>query len=153
GGTEVGDQLRRVRVERRLLSKLRDRAGHRHDHPRRRVHPGMSAAPGSGARLDHDAPREGLQRAAPAAPGGQRMSKLAVDRLVEKFPEAVVSTHAQHGDETVTVLAACLVEIASFLRDDAVTSFEMLSDLTAVDYLGVKEPRFEVVYHLYSLSK
>lgn len=29
----------------------------------------------------------------------------------------------------------------------------MLSDLTGVDYFGVKEPRFEVVYHLYSLTK
>ena len=40
-----------------------------------------------------------------------------------------------------------------FLRDDPVTSFEMLTDLTGVDYLGHKEPRFEVVYHLYSLTQ
>lgn len=81
------------------------------------------------------------------------MSKLALDRLLEKFPDAISSSHAQHGDETAVVLASRLVEVCTFLRDDEVTSFEMLSDVTAVDYLNVKEPRFEVVYHLYSLSK
>jgi NADH-quinone oxidoreductase subunit C len=81
------------------------------------------------------------------------MSKLALDRLVEKFPEAVASTHSSHGDDTAIVLASRLVDICRFLRDDEVTSFELLSDVTAVDYLGIKEPRFEVVYHLYSVSK
>jgi NADH-quinone oxidoreductase subunit C len=81
------------------------------------------------------------------------VGQVALNRLIEAFPEVVVSTHNQHGDETAVVLASRMVEICEFLRDDPVTSFEMLTDLTAVDYLGVKEPRFEVVYHLYSLSK
>ena len=81
------------------------------------------------------------------------MSQVALSRLKEKFSDAIVSTHAQHGDETAVVQASRLVEIAQFLRDDEVTSFEMLTDVTAVDYLGVKEPRFEMVYHFYSLSK
>jgi NADH-quinone oxidoreductase subunit C len=37
------------------------------------------------------------------------------------------------------------------LRDDAGLLYNFMMDLTAVDYLG-REPRFEVVYHLYSLS-
>ncbi len=81
------------------------------------------------------------------------MSKLALDRLIEKFPSEVTAHHAAHGDETAVVKGARLVEICTFLRDDPSTSFEMLTDLTAVDYLGQKEPRFEVVLHLYSLSK
>lgn len=81
------------------------------------------------------------------------MSKLALDRLIEKFPSEVTAHHAAHGDETAVVKAGRLVEICTFLRDDPSTSFEMLTDLTAVDYLGQKEPRFEVVLHLYSLSK
>jgi NADH-quinone oxidoreductase subunit C len=40
-----------------------------------------------------------------------------------------------------------------FLRDDEATAFEMLMDLTAVDLLGRGEPRFEVVYHLYSVAR
>ncbi len=71
---------------------------------------------------------------------------------MEKFGTEVTSNHAQHGDETVLVRRDKLVELMTFLRDDDITRFEMLTDLTGVDYLGKKEPRFEVVYHLYSLS-
>ena len=38
------------------------------------------------------------------------------------------------------------------MRDDPELEFEMLTDLTAVDYLG-EQPRFEVVYHFYSVAK
>jgi NADH-quinone oxidoreductase subunit C len=81
------------------------------------------------------------------------MSKVALDRLLEKFPSEVLSTHADHGDETAVLKADKLVEICQFLRDDSVTAFEMLTDLTGLDMLGIREPRFEVVYHLYSLTK
>jgi NADH-quinone oxidoreductase subunit C len=39
------------------------------------------------------------------------------------------------------------------LREDPALAFDFLSDITAVDYLGKKEPRFEVVYHLLSLGR
>lgn len=81
------------------------------------------------------------------------MSKAALDRLLEKFADEVIENHANHGDETAIVKPAKLHEIMQFLRDDEVTRFEMLTDLTGVDLLGLQEPRFEVVYHLYSLSK
>ena len=53
------------------------------------------------------------------------MSKVALDRLLEKFPSEVLSTHADHGDETAVLKADKLVEICQFLRDDSVTAFEM----------------------------
>lgn len=88
------------------------------------------------------------------------MSQIALQRLLEKFPDAVLSSHAEHGDETAVVAPDRLLEVMQFLRDDEVTSFEMLTDVTGVDYLGVQPgvrpsvgPRFEVVYHLNSLSK
>ena len=81
------------------------------------------------------------------------MSKVALDRLLERFPDEVVSHHSQHGDETAVVKAERFVEICEYLRDDSATEMQSLMDLTAVDFLGVKEPRFEVVYHLYSLTK
>src|SRR5262245_57606485 len=81
------------------------------------------------------------------------MSKAALDRLVEKFPDQIISTHAQHGDETAVLKRDKLVQICEFLRDDPVTRFEMLADLTGVDLLGYREPRFEVVYHLNSIEK
>jgi len=76
----------------------------------------------------------------------------ALRRLVEALPEALESSHAQHGDVTVRVTAGRIQDVLRFLRDDADCEFEMLSDLTAVDYLG-ETPRFEVVYHLYSVTK
>ena len=51
-------------------------------------------------------------------------------------------------DALLAVLAHC--------RDDAALAFDVLMDLTAVDYLkfpGREDgPRFEVVYHLYSIT-
>jgi NADH-quinone oxidoreductase subunit C len=73
-------------------------------------------------------------------------------RLLEHCTDAVQATHAQHGDATAIIAAPRLVELLRFLRDDADCAFEMLSDLTVVDRLG-EEPRFEVVYHLYSIAK
>lgn len=37
------------------------------------------------------------------------------------------------------------------LKEDGQTDLNFLTDMTAVDYLAKKEPRFEVVYHLTSL--
>jgi NADH-quinone oxidoreductase subunit C len=76
----------------------------------------------------------------------------ALRRLLEAFPGAVLATHAQCGDATALVDAGRVVEILRFLRDERGLEFEMLMDLTAVDHLG-RAPRFEVVYHLYSLSR
>lgn len=76
----------------------------------------------------------------------------ALRRLIEAFPDAVLSTHAQHGDATALIRADRVVEVMRFLRDTPGLEFEMLSDLTCVDYLG-DELRFEIVYHLYSLAR
>jgi len=80
------------------------------------------------------------------------VSQAALDRLAERYGEDVLDRHDAHGDDTAIVRADRFVELMRFLRDDDLTRFEMLTDLTAVDYLGKREPRFEVVYHLYSLS-
>jgi NADH-quinone oxidoreductase subunit C len=76
----------------------------------------------------------------------------ALRRLLDTYPAAVRETHARLGDATALVEASRLVELMRFLRDDADCAFDMLTDLTAVDYLG-EQQRFEVVYHLYSVGK
>ena len=76
----------------------------------------------------------------------------ALRRLLESLPDAVVSTHAALGDATACVEPTRVVEVARLLRDDSALEFEMLTDLTAVDYFG-EEPRFEVVYHFYSVAR
>ena len=72
--------------------------------------------------------------------------------LLDAMPDAVRETHAHCGDATALVDAAKIVEVMRFLRDAPELEFDMLTDVTAVDYLG-EQPRFEMVYHLYSLGK
>jgi len=72
-------------------------------------------------------------------------------RLLDSLSDAVVETHVQHGDTTAVVDADRLVEVLTLLREEAQLEFDMLTDLTAVDRLP-DTPRFEVVYHLYSVA-
>ena len=76
-------------------------------------------------------------------------------RVKEKFGEAVITTHDFRGDETAVVKREALLDVIRFLKNDPETDFNVLMDLSAVDRLTLGEPgpRFEVVYHLYSLSK
>ena len=81
------------------------------------------------------------------------MSKAALDRLVEHLRDGVISTHAHRGDETAVIDRSLIRSACLWLRDTEGLEFNMLSDLTAVDYYTMgREPRFEVVYHLHSLT-
>jgi len=84
--------------------------------------------------------------------GPRSHGSQALARLLELHEGAVLATHAEHGDVTALVEAERVPAILRTLRDDEAAAFEMLVDLCAVDYLG-DEPRFEVVYHLYSVSR
>jgi NADH-quinone oxidoreductase subunit C len=53
------------------------------------------------------------------------------------------------GETSFMILAADLREVAKFCRDEL--SFDYLLDITSVDNFG-DEPRFEVVYELYSIT-
>ena len=81
------------------------------------------------------------------------MSKLTdlVERLKEKFPQAVEETVFFRDEHTVRIVREHLLEVAQFLKEDPGYGFNFLSDLCGVDYMG-REPRFEVVYHLYSME-
>jgi NADH-quinone oxidoreductase subunit C len=81
------------------------------------------------------------------------MSEKALSRLKQRFADSVLETHDFRGDETAVVDRAAVVEVASWLRDEHDLAFNMLTDMTAVDWLlEGKEPRFEVVYHFYSVE-
>ncbi len=75
-----------------------------------------------------------------------------LDTLKQKFPDAILSAAQDHGHDVVVVDRKKIFEVLQFLKNNSECPFEMLLDLCGVDYLG-KDPRFEVVYHLYSLSK
>jgi NADH-quinone oxidoreductase subunit C len=80
------------------------------------------------------------------------MSQTVLARLKEAFPSEVLATSDYRGDETAVVAREHIKAVCRFLRDEPDLAFDMPTDLTAVDYLG-QEPRFEVVYHLYSTTK
>jgi NADH-quinone oxidoreductase subunit C len=79
-----------------------------------------------------------------------------VQRLRDRLGGAIVDTQEFRGDTTAVVEPSTLVEALRFCRDEPNLAFDMLTDLTAVDYLkfpGREDgPRFEVVYQLYSLA-
>jgi NADH-quinone oxidoreductase subunit C len=85
-------------------------------------------------------------------PGGPILA-----RLRDRFGAAVVDTHEHRGDATAVVERGALVDVLRFCRDEPGLDFDVLMDLTAVDYLkypGREDgPRFEVVYHLYSVAR
>jgi len=72
-------------------------------------------------------------------------------RISSEFPKLVVSAQIDKGDAVVVAHVGAIHELMSALRDAPHFRFDMLTDLTAVDWFG-KSPRFEVVYHLYSMT-
>ncbi len=80
-------------------------------------------------------PTELLDHVATVVPGAQRVDGEMV-----------------RGQAVIVVPRERLADALRTLREHPALTFEMLSDVTAVDYLG-RTPRFEVVYLLYSLSQ
>ena len=76
-------------------------------------------------------------------------------RLGARLGGRVLETHAHRGDHTAVVAREGLLDALAFCRDETELRFDLLADLTAVDYSkfpGREDgPRFEVVYHLYSV--
>jgi NADH-quinone oxidoreductase subunit C len=79
-----------------------------------------------------------------------------LDELRARFGGVVLETHDHRGDHTAVVERAALRDVLAFCRDAGALAFDVLMDLTAVDYAkfpGREDgPRFEVVYHLYSIA-
>ena len=65
------------------------------------------------------------------------------------LPASVTGYKVAYGELSVTALAADVVKVATFLRDDAACQFISIIDVTAVDW-PAREKRFDVVYHFLS---
>lgn len=74
-----------------------------------------------------------------------------VQRLREFDAEAIEDGQVFRGELTLWIRAGALRRVGEFLRDEKSLAFKYLSDLTAVDHYP-NEPRFETVYHLYSIE-
>lgn len=73
----------------------------------------------------------------------------AVIRLKEQFASSILDVTEFRGEVTVTVKKDDILAILQFLKQSL--QYNMLTDVTAVDYLGKKEDRFMLVYQLYSI--
>ena len=90
------------------------------------------------------------------------MTATEIAALLEtQFGAAITGKNLTALDPFVTVEPAKLVEICTFLRDDSRLRFELLNDITGVDYLETDakkaakagfDPHLEVLYHLSSFS-
>ena len=81
------------------------------------------------------------------------MAEIVLTRLRRRFGDAVVATNTERGNETAVVAVSTLLDAALFLRDDPELRFDMPIDNTAVDWWQRREPRFDVVWHIYSTSR
>jgi len=89
-------------------------------------------------------------------------SSEIIAALQEKFGPKIKSAKTDAGyDPFVVVEPADLVDVCRFLREDPRLSFDVLCNLSGVDYLEIDpkkapkagfEPHMEVVYHLQSFA-
>ena len=73
------------------------------------------------------------------------------EHIATHLKESVNSLDIKNEELVIFARRAEIHNIISFLKDDPLCKFSTLIDLCGVDYLG-RERRFEVVYHLLSMS-
>lgn len=72
-------------------------------------------------------------------------------RVTQQFGSRILEIDEYRGDLRFRITPDELLPLALFLRDSADLQYIWLASITGVDYLG-RDPRFEVVYHLRSLT-
>ncbi len=82
------------------------------------------------------------------APSAESLLALLKSKASSPIVEAAVSL----GDAVVRVRRDGMKSFFTTLRDDPSLRFDLFVSVTAVDWMDTREARFEVVYHLMSLS-
>ncbi|MFO0754155.1 MAG: NADH-quinone oxidoreductase subunit C [Thermodesulfovibrionales bacterium] len=77
--------------------------------------------------------------------------KEIAEAIKDRYPTEVREIKEFRGQVSVIVRKDRIKEMLKYLHETPELYFDFLEDLCGVDYLGRKEPRFEVVYHLYSM--
>jgi len=72
--------------------------------------------------------------------------------IAASLPGAVKATAVANGELTVEVELGEILRALKFLRDDSGCEFKLLMDVCGVDW-PQREKRFDVVYHLLSITK
>ena len=75
-----------------------------------------------------------------------------IDIFKSRWGSSITDSHENCGDETILVKREDLFALLQFAKESPELQFDLLMDVCGVDYLG-QTPRYEVVYHLYSVPK
>jgi NADH-quinone oxidoreductase subunit C len=70
--------------------------------------------------------------------------------IMERFGETIEDLGTAHGIDAFAVPPERIIEFCRFLKEHPALQFNFLSDVCGVDH-HPETPRFEAVYHLYSL--
>jgi len=73
-----------------------------------------------------------------------------LENLQKKFSSNIKHIEENRGMVVIHAHKENFLKMMKSLRDNKLFQFDTLMDLTAVDYLGVKDIRFEVIYMLFS---
>lgn len=76
----------------------------------------------------------------------------SIAKLLSWNPAAVEGAKFDREELSIYVERSALREACVLLRDDPNCPFNFLSDVTCVDWYPT-QPRFEVIYHLFSISR
>ncbi len=107
-----------------------------------------SAAPAAGA---PPAPKPPVKKKEEGPKPVDASGHYLVKKLKAEFADAVLEASEFLGQVTVRVVSSSIVSICDFLRQDAATPFNYLSDITCVHYPVRAEGQFDVIYNLYSI--
>jgi len=72
--------------------------------------------------------------------------------IAQNFSAAKPVSPIEYGNLIIYIAPEKLIEFLKFLRDDQHLSFKVLLDVFGADLLGIRAPRFEVIYNLLSLK-
>jgi NADH-quinone oxidoreductase subunit C len=76
---------------------------------------------------------------------------ITEEKLTKEYSEKLLGIFTFKGDLNVILKPQDIPEICRFLKTDPDLKYNFLSMITAVDYLGIRDKRFEVVYSLFSI--
>ncbi len=78
------------------------------------------------------------------------MADAPLEKVKAVFSDVVVDISEALGERTVSIRRERILDVARFLHDDPDLLFDHITDICAADFPN-EEPRFEVVYHFYSI--
>ena len=79
------------------------------------------------------------------------MSGPSIEQLKSRLESYIESSSEFRGEHTYYIAPDNILDVLKILKEEF--DFLYLVDLTAVDFLGIKTPRFEIVYYLHRFGE